>query len=132
MTVFHDNIWRVNDKYWLSLREFGSTNEDHNVHEESNVVDVEVDSKLEVLGAESVLVTPSHHQLRVVDNVETEDDAANASVDQPESPAGGEEGGNQTEDDEADQHSQESTWARSLQEIQGQRDCYLQWQWSQF
>ena len=110
MTVFHDNIWRVNDKYRLSLRGFGGTNDAQNVHEESNDVEVEVESSKNVfLGAESVLVTPSHHQLRVVDNVETEDDAANASVDQPESPASGKEGGNQTEDDEADQHSQEST-----------------------
>ena len=63
------------------------SNDAENVHEEVDDVQVEVEGGEHVLlGAERVLVAAPHHQLSVVDDVEAEDDAADARIHKVQSP----------------------------------------------
>ena len=63
------------------------SNDAENIHEEVDDVQVEVEGGEHVLlGAERVLVAAPHHQLSVVDDVEAEDDAADARIHKIQSP----------------------------------------------
>ena len=80
------------------------------VHEQVDDVKIEVESCKDVfLGAERVLVAATDHQLGVVDDVQTEDDAADAGVDKVQGSAGGEEQGDESKNDEAHQYCNQDT-----------------------
>merc|ERR1719445_1396351 len=80
------------------------------VHEQVDDVKIEVESCKDVfLGTERVLVAAPDHQLGVVDDVKTEDDAADAGVDQVQGSARGEEQGDESKNDEAHQHCNQDT-----------------------
>ena len=52
----------------------------------------------------------THHQLSVIDDVETEDDASDARIDKVQSSALGEECCDESEDDKTQQNSNKNTW----------------------
>ena len=52
----------------------------------------------------------AHHQLSVIDDVEAEDDTADAGVDKIDCSAAGKEGGNQAKDDETHQNRDQNTF----------------------
>ena len=80
------------------------------VHEQVDDVKIEVESCKDVfLGAERVLVAATDHQLGVVDDVQTEDDAADAGVDQVQGSARGEEQGDESEYNETHQYCDQDT-----------------------
>ena len=77
--------------FWFILQVWGLvsavSNDAENVHEEVDDVQVEVEGGEHILlGAERVLVAAPHHQLSVVDDVEAEDDTADACIHKVQSP----------------------------------------------
>merc|ERR1719445_933533 len=80
------------------------------VHEQVDDVKIEVESSKDVfLGAERILVAATDHQLGVVDDVQTEDDAADAGIDQGQGSARGEEEGDESKYDETHQNCNQDT-----------------------
>jgi len=80
------------------------------VHEQVDDVKIEVESCKDVfLGTERVLVAATDHQLGVVDDVQTEDDAADAGVDKVQCSARGEEQGDESEYNETHQYCDQYT-----------------------
>ena len=85
-------------------------NDGEDVHEEVDDVQVEVQGGEHVLlGAERVLVAAPDHELRVVHDVQTEDDCPDPGVHEVQGPAGREEGGNQSEQHKTHQHGDQDT-----------------------
>ena len=85
-------------------------NDGEDVHEEVDDVQVEVQGGEHVLlGAERVLVAAPDHELRVVHDVQTEDDCPDPGVHEVQGPAGREEGGNQPEKHKTHQHGDQDT-----------------------
>ena len=86
------------------------TNDGEDVHEQVDDVQVEVQRGEHVLlGAERVLVAAPDHELRVVHDVQAEDDCPDPSVHEVHSPAGREEGGNEAEQHKTHQHGDQDT-----------------------
>ena len=81
------------------------------VHEEVDDVKIEIESSKDIfLWTERILVAATDHELGVVDDVQAEDDAPDAGVDQVHGSAGGETQGNESKYNEAHQDCNQHTW----------------------
>ena len=80
------------------------------VHEQVDDIEIEVESSKDVfLWTERVLVTAPDHELGVVDDVQTEDDAPDAGVDEVHGSTGRETQGNEAENNETHQDCNQHT-----------------------
>ena len=86
------------------------TNDGQDVHEQVDDVKIEIEGSKDILlRTERVLVGATNHQLGIVDDVQTENDAANSSINQVPGPALLKEESNQSKQKETHEDSQQNT-----------------------